>query len=65
MCTQKEAVLIEVNANASFALETELDKKIKLKVVREAFLSKTMPDYDGSQSLMRFHHHFKTGTISS
>ena len=50
MCTQKEAVLIEVNANASFALETELDKKIKLKVVREAFLSKTMPDYDGSQS---------------
>ena len=41
LLTQREAYLIEVNANASFALETELDQEIKLDVLRQAFLTKT------------------------
>jgi tubulin polyglutamylase TTLL6/13 len=45
LVTQDRAWLIEVNPNASFALETPLDKAIKLDVVREAFRSKTVPKY--------------------
>ena len=60
ICTQREALLLEVNANASFALETELDKQIKLKVLKEAFLSKTMPDYDGCQSFDEISPSFQT-----
>ena len=58
MCTQKKAFLIEVNANASFALETDLDKQIKLETIREAFLSKTMPNYQGAEGFQDIHPSF-------
>ena len=58
MCTQKKAFLIEVNANASFALETQLDEQVKLQTIREAFLSKTMPNYQGAEAFQDVHPSF-------
>jgi hypothetical protein len=63
MLTQTEAYLIEVNANASFALETELDQEIKLDVLRQAFLTKTKLCEKRAASFKTIAHSFKNAEM--